>query len=170
MAFAIDMILSAVRLLAAMVFSAGALYSGMSLLDRLTQGIDEWKEIKKGNLAFGLLFASVMIATILLVEPRISDILLFIQSDLPAVLTAQLLALMLANYFIGLFLAIVIIYLTINLIDRITPDLDELAELKKGNLAVALVLSLAIVLVIIAVRIPLENVFVLIKNLESTLV
>jgi uncharacterized membrane protein YjfL (UPF0719 family) len=167
---AVELVIAVFRIISALVFSAGALYSGMNLLDRLTPGIDEWKEIKKGNAALGILFAAVMISTFLIVEPRISDLLLYIQGDLPVLLTIKLITLMTLNYLAALFSGILMIYLTIGLIDRITPDLDELAELKKGNLAVAIILSVALILIIVAGSVPLETIFSIIKDMESTIV
>ena len=166
---AVDLIRMMAGILAALVFSAGALYTGMGLLDRLTSGIDEWKEIRKGNAAVGLLFATVMISMILLIGPRIAEMVYPIQNDmgLPATQLIVLLLFTLVNYLLGLLAAIVLIYLTINLIDRITPDLEELAELKKGNLAVALILSAALVLVVLTASTGMENLFSMIKSVES---
>jgi uncharacterized membrane protein YjfL (UPF0719 family) len=166
----VEILLAFTRIITALVLSSGALYSGMRLLDRLTQGTDEWKEIKKGNIAFAVLFASVMASTILLVEPRISDLLFYIQGDLPALLTVKLVALMSLNFVAGLFAATFLIYITINLVDRITPDLDEITELKKGNVAVALILSAALLLVTISARAPLETLFSILKDMESVLI
>ncbi|MFN7991199.1 MAG: DUF350 domain-containing protein [Candidatus Micrarchaeia archaeon] len=165
----IQSVIVAARVLAAMALSAGALYCGMGLLDRLTAGVDEWKEIKKGNLAFGLLFAAVMLSIVLLVEPRITDLVTSLRADLPPVLVLELLGLGIINYLACLFIATGLVFLTIHLIDRITPDLDEMAELKKGNLAVALILSVALVLVIFAVRAPVESAFRSLLSLESLL-
>ncbi|NYZ73670.1 DUF350 domain-containing protein [Candidatus Micrarchaeota archaeon] len=165
----LDLARMLIGIITALVFSAGALYTGMGLLDRLTSGIDEWKEIKKGNAAVGLLYAAVMISMMLLIGPRIAEIVYPIQNDmgLPATQLVVLLLFTLVNYLAGLLSAIVLIYLTINLIDRITPDLEELAELKKGNLAVALILSAALVLVVLAASTGMENLFSMIKSVES---
>ncbi len=156
-------------IITALVFSAGALYTGMGLLDRLTTHIEEWKEIKKGNLAVGLLFAAVMISMVLLIGPRIADMVYPIQNDmgLPATQLIVLLLFTFVNYLVGLLASIILIYLAINLIDRITPDLDELAELKKGNLAVALILSVALVLVVLMASTGMETLFTMIKSVES---
>jgi uncharacterized membrane protein YjfL (UPF0719 family) len=148
------------RVVAAICLSAGALYTGMGLFDRLTAGIEEWKEMKKGNAAIGLLFVSVMAAMTLLMEQRISDLVFAIQPATSAVswhLVILVLAFTLLNYLAGLLASVVLIFLAINIIDRITPDLDELAELKKGNLAVALVLAAAVILVIFLARQPFES-------------
>lgn len=173
-----------VRILAgiviSLVLSAGALYSGMGLLDRLTQGIDEWKEMRKGNAAVALFFAAAMISMMILVGPRIYDLAYMVQSGillLPSsaiVLTPPQLAVAvlfgLANYLAGLLLAIVLIFLSINIVDRITPDLEELAELKKGNLGVAIILAVAVVLIVFAASQPVESLFSMIKSLESAFI
>ncbi|HSB47232.1 MAG TPA: DUF350 domain-containing protein [Candidatus Bilamarchaeum sp.] len=167
---AVELVVAVARIVAALVFSAGALYSGMNLLDRLTPGVDEWKEIRKGNAALGILSAAVMVSTFLVVEPRISDLLFYIQADLPVLLTVKLVAVMGLNYLLALLSGIALIFLTISLIDRITPDLDELAELKKGNLAVAILLSAALILIITSAGAPLETIFSILKDVESTII
>lgn len=167
----VDLLRVLIGIVTALVFSAGALYTGMSLLDKLTAGIDEWKEIKKGNAAVGLLFAAVMVCMVLIIGPRISELVYAIQADaLENGTVPQLIALfvfLLMNYLAGLLIAVLVIYLTINLIDRITPDLQELAELKKGNLAVALMFSTALVLIVLLSSASIESIFTMVKSLET---
>jgi len=155
------------KLVAAIGLSAGALYSGMSLIDRLTSGIEEWKEIKKGNAAVGLLFLSVMVAIVLLMEIRISDVLFSIRADLGLLMAAKLLFFSIINYALGLLASVIIIFLTINTVDRITGDINEFSELKKGNLAVALILATSLILITLAARHPFESAFDIIIRMES---
>ncbi|MFH0737965.1 MAG: DUF350 domain-containing protein [Candidatus Micrarchaeota archaeon] len=135
------------RIVAALVLSAGTLYSGMRLLDGLTSGIDEWKEIKKGNVAIGILFASVMASLMLLVGPAIYALAAYLGLGGDAVSMLIVFLKMLLNFIIFQILGIVVIFLTLNLVDRITPDIDEFAELKKGNIAIAVVMASALLLV-----------------------
>lgn len=165
----VDIVVSVVKIIAAMALSAGALYSGISLFDRLTPGLDEWKEIKKGNSAVAVLLSSLMLSIIILASARIGDLVFYIQADLPLLLSVKLLALMFINYLLGLLAAVTIAFITVNLIDRITPDLEELAELKKGNIAVAIILSVSLILVALGASGPLEILFNLIKSLESVI-
>jgi len=157
------------RILFAIVLSAGAVYSGISLLDKLTAGIDEWKEIKKGNIAIAILFTAVMVAVLLIMEPRINDFVGLISAAPDVVLSLELLALSLLNYLLGLLASVILLFLTINLIDRITQDLDEFSELKKGNAAVGLILATAILLVLLVAKGPLETGFTMLKLLELNL-
>lgn len=157
------------RILASVVLSAAALYGGMNIFDRMTAGIDEWKEIKKGNLAVGLLLAAVMASMMVMLQPRILDVVANIRADIAPTAVALLLLLTFVNYAAGILAGAALVFLTLSLIDRLTPDLDEMAELKKGNVAVALVYSLALLLVVFAVNVPLQDAFSLLLQAESLL-
>lgn len=165
----IGFIVAALKLIAAIILSIGGIYTGVNLLDRLTQGIDEWKEIRKGNVAIGLLIAAVMASIIFLVQPRITDFVFSIRTDLPLGTVAKLLAITFVNYLLGLLASVFVIFLSINVIDRITHDLDEFSELKKGNVAVALILAAALVLVTLAVKAPLDSAFTMLISMETSL-
>lgn len=165
----IEFVFAVARLLAAIVLSAGALYTGMDLLDRLTSGIEEWKEIKKGNVAAGIIFVAVMVSMVLLMEERITDFVGLIQGGFPVGLTIKMLALAFINYVLGLLVSIAAIFLSIHTIDRITSDVDEFAELKKGNVAVALIFAAAVVLIAFIARYPVESAFDNLIRMESVL-
>ena len=158
-----------VRIVAALVLSTGTLYSGMRLLDSLTSGIDEWKEIRRGNIAIGVLFSSVMASLLLLVCPAIDGVVWSIGAGDGPLQMAAMISLSLFNYVLALIAGIIVIFLTLNLIDRITPDVDEFAELKKGNVAVGLVMASALLLVALASRMHFGFFLFLIRNAELAL-
>lgn len=162
---AAQLLAGALQVLSTMVLSAGALYTGVSVLDRLTAGIDEWKEIKKGNLAVGLFFATVMFAVTVLMGPRIHDFSLLLQPQ-PVI---PLMGFAFVNYLIGLALSITVIYLAIHIIDNLTRDLDEMAELKKGNTSVALILSMVLFAVSTTSAVAMDTIFTIIKAWELSL-
>lgn len=167
----IGFMVAALRILSAMALSAGAVYSGIWLFDRLTAGIDEWKEMKKGNAAVGILLVSIIASMVLLIEHRILDLVFAIQAETPAIpwhTILLILAFTLANYVLALLGAIILVFLTINIIDRMTMDLDELAELKKGNVAVALLLAASLLLVVFVAREPFKTAFDLLISVESS--
>lgn len=159
----IQFLVFVVQLVAAIVLSAGALYTGIGMLDRLTPGIDEWKQIKKGNLAVGIFYATVMFSLILLVAPLIGDFIGYLM--LP--LQPYALLMTFINYLLGLLAATVIIFLTIHVIDRLTIDLDEMEQLEKGNLAIALIMSVALLSVVYVTSFPFESAFDMLKSMES---
>ncbi|MEW6748808.1 MAG: DUF350 domain-containing protein [Candidatus Micrarchaeota archaeon] len=157
------------RILAALALSAGTLYSGMRMLDSLTSGIDEWKEIQKGNAAIGILFVAVMASLILLVGPMIDGVVSTINPGMLAPVPIIIFVLSVFNFLIGLLAGVVVLFIAINLIDRITPDVEEFAELKKGNAAVALIFAAALLLVAVTARAPFESFFALLQTAESAL-
>jgi uncharacterized membrane protein YjfL (UPF0719 family) len=162
----LQLIAAAVRIMMALVLSAGSLYVGMRVLDRMTAGLEEWKEIKKGNLAVGLFYAAVLISLMILVAPRIEEVILFLDVTLPL----KLLAFSIVNFLISLPLSIIVIYLAIHLIDRLTGDVSEISQIKKGNLSMSLVFSVSVLLVSFMTIVPMESLFLIIKSLESLLI
>ena len=57
-----------IQLVIAIVFAVVALYIGFWVLGKITKGIDEEKELAKGNAAVGILVASVFVAIALVVQ------------------------------------------------------------------------------------------------------
>lgn len=165
----IQFIVALLKLIAGIVLSIGAVYTSVNLLDRLTSGIDEWKEIKKGNLAIGLFMAAVMFSVILLTESRITDVVLSLSPDFSIEIMLKLLLITLFNYLLGLLAGVFVIFLSINLIARLTHDLDEFGELKKGNVAVALFIATALIIIMIAAKTPVEYAFTMLKSMETAL-
>ncbi len=166
----IGIVIAVVRILSSIVLSAGALYAGVGFFDRMTPELEEWKEMKKGNVAIGILLVSVMAGMLLLMEQRIGEIVFAIQfptTIIPLQTVSLILAFTVLNYLLGLILSVLMIFLAINLVDRITTGVNELSELKKGNIAVALVLSAAIFLIVFAARPSIESAFTVLLNLES---
>jgi uncharacterized membrane protein YjfL (UPF0719 family) len=163
----IQFFVAVLKLLAAIVLSVGAIYSGIGIFDRMTRGIDEWKELRKGNAAVGILFAAVIISMMLLVSPRIEQFVFYIQPFLPVQTTLLMLAFTFINYLLDVLLSLFIIYLTLNLFDRLTVGLDEMEALKKGNVAVALMIAALLLGVVLAVRVPLDYTFQVVSALEA---
>ncbi len=163
----IAFIMYGLGIFSAIVLSAGALYSSINMLDRLTAGIDEWKLIKGGNVAVGIFYGAVMLSIVVLVGPRIAEFVGYLVSGLPLEYLIIALFFSLVNYLLGLLAAIVIIFLTIHVIDRLTSDLDEFKELERGNVAVAVIMAVVLLSVVLASTGPLEAAFGLINYLES---
>ena len=167
--YIIFFIAALVRIFVALALSVASLHLALRALDSLTSGIDEWEEIKKGNIAIGLLTLAVLASVILLVGPRIEQLVLSIRPELSLVILGALLAFTLFNFLLSLGAAIFIIFLAFSLVDRLTHDLDEFAELKKGNLAVALLMAGSILLITFVVKVPFDQLFMLLESVESSL-
>jgi uncharacterized membrane protein YjfL (UPF0719 family) len=145
-----------VQLVIAILFAVVALYIGFSVLGWITKGIDEEKELAKGNAAVGILVASVFIAIALVVQSGVSGLSVGINKALSiGILTGDgIFAVVIAiiQLILGIVLAIAAIYLALNILDRLTTGVEEFEELKKGNVAVALEMAGVIIAVAVIIQ------------------
>jgi uncharacterized membrane protein YjfL (UPF0719 family) len=132
-----------IQLIIAIILAVVALYIGFSVFSRITKGMDEEKELMKGNPAVGIIIASIFFAIALVVQSGIAGISVGIMKALAGdwlAIVASLIQLIL-----GIILAIGAIYLALNILDRLTKGVDEFEEIKKGNVAVSLMMAGVIV-------------------------
>ncbi len=146
-----------IQLVIAIILAVIALYIGFSVLGRITKGIEEEKEIARGNAAVGILVASVFIAIGIVVQSGVAGVskglstalnagdLLSLQGIMPIILA-------ILQLILGIVLAIAAIYLALNVLDRLTKGIEEFEELKKGNVAVALEMAGAIITTAIIIQ------------------
>jgi uncharacterized membrane protein YjfL (UPF0719 family) len=132
-----------IQLLVAIILAVIALYIGFSVLSRITKGIDEEKELLKGNVAVGIIIASVFFAIAIVVQSGVAGISIGISEAL----AGDFLALGVAaiQLVLGILLAVAAIYISLNVLDRLTKGIDEFEEIRKGNIAVALMMAGVIV-------------------------
>ena len=151
MTMAVNVAIGLVQLVAAILFSVVALYAGMFTFSSLTGGFDAPGELKKGNVAVGILVASVFIGISLAVDAGVRGILTglsLVAAD--GVLDAADLvpvSASVAELALSILLAIGSVYGVMYGLARFHHSLDALRELKAGNTAMALVFGSMIVLV-----------------------
>ncbi len=63
-----------IQLILGILLAIGAIYIALNILDKLTKGIEEFEELKKGNVAVALEMAGVIIAVALIIQSGISGI------------------------------------------------------------------------------------------------
>ncbi len=144
--------LSILELFVSMVVAIFSVYTGVHLFDRLTKGMDEWKELKKGNLAVGILIASFVLSIVLMIEPGLTSLSSLVGSAIGIKGIALAFVIGLVNVLIALFFAVLVLFLTMTVFDQMTTDIDEMSELKKGNIAVAVVLSAVFIAVALVAK------------------
>ena len=132
-----------IQLIIAILLAVVALYIGYSTFSRITKGMDEQQELMKGNAAVGIIIAAVFFAIALVVQSGVAGISVGIINALEGDWLALVAAFI--QLLLGIILAIAAIYLALNILDRLTKGVDEFAELKKGNVAVALMMAGVIV-------------------------
>lgn len=148
--------LGIIQLVIAILFAVVALYIGFSVLGWITKGIDEEKELAKGNVAVGILVASVFIAIGLVVQSGVSGLSVGINKALSiGILSGDgifTVVVAILQLLLGIVLAIGGIYLALNILDRLTTGVEEFEELKKGNVAVALEMAGVIIAVAVIIQ------------------
>ena len=65
---------SIIQLLLGIVLAVGAIYLALYILDKLTKGVDEFEEIKKGNVAVALEMGGVIIAVAVIIQSGVIGI------------------------------------------------------------------------------------------------
>jgi uncharacterized membrane protein YjfL (UPF0719 family) len=152
----INAVVGIIQLVIAIILAVVALYIGFSVLGKITKGIDEEKEIAKGNTAVGILVASVFIAIGIVVQSGVSGISRGISAALSvgilSVTGIAIIIVSIVQLILGIVLAIVAIYLALNILDKLTKGIEEFEELKKGNVAVALEMAGVIITVAIIIQ------------------
>ncbi len=145
-----------IQLVIAIIFAVVALYIGFAVLGKITKGINEEKELAKGNVAVGIFVASVFVAIALVVQSGVSGLSHGISKAMSVGLLSVegLLDISVAfvQLILGIVLAIAAIYLALNILDKLTKGVEEFEELKKGNVAVALEMAGVIIAVAVIIQ------------------
>jgi uncharacterized membrane protein YjfL (UPF0719 family) len=121
------------------VVAALVAYLGVWLFEQSTRDIDEWDELRQGNLAMGVVMAAIVLAVGIIVRPALQDPL--VAADVGRSRPLYELAVNGIGLLIALLLAVMAVALAIWLFTRLTGDLDEWAELAAGNRAVAVLMA-----------------------------
>jgi uncharacterized membrane protein YjfL (UPF0719 family) len=132
-----------IQLLLAIILAVIALYIGFSVLSRITKGIDEEKELLKGNVAVGIIIAAVFFAIAIVVQSGVAGVSIGIAKALSGDFIT--LAVAVIQLILGILLAIAAIFIALNVLDRLTKGIEEFKEIQKGNIAVALMMAGVIV-------------------------
>ena len=151
-----NVVVGLAQLVIAIIFAVVALYIGFAVLSKITKGIDEEKELAKGNVAVGILVASVFVAIALVVQSGVSGLSVGINKAVSiGILSIDgLLAIVFAfvQLILGIVLAVGAIYLALYILDKLTKDVEEFEELKKGNVAVAIEIAGVIIAVAVIIQ------------------
>jgi uncharacterized membrane protein YjfL (UPF0719 family) len=152
----VNAIVGLVQLIVAIIFSVVALYIGFITLAKITKDIDVEKELAKGNAAVGIIVAAVFVAIALVVQSGVSGLSVGIGKAASVGLLSLdgLLAIgaAIVQLILGIVLAIAAIYLSLNILDKLTKGVDEFEEIKKGNVAVALEMAGVIIAVAVIIQ------------------
>ncbi|VVB70627.1 Uncharacterised protein [uncultured archaeon] len=134
------------------IFSMASVYLAIRVYDRITEGIDEIQELKKGNVAVGLLLAAIIYGISSIVASGVGNLTNLLSFDtLSGSVSASSvlvnLVLGIVQLVVSILVAVVAIYVALRVLDGITTEINEMIEIKKGNVAVA-ILMVAVILAV----------------------
>jgi uncharacterized membrane protein YjfL (UPF0719 family) len=137
----IGLILSLIQLIVGLALAMGSVYLGLRMFDKLTEGIDELAELKKGNVAVAILLGAIVFSIANVVQVSVMNLTRSLTIGMPVLQLAIGIIVGLIHMFIGIVLAVISIYIAVRILDKITVGIDEFKELKKGNVAVAILMA-----------------------------
>ncbi len=115
-------------------------------------------DLKKGNIAVSIFAGAITICVLILVQssilPSVNALRAMVLSSAKIHITMVLLSLgyFLVFYLISVVISVVVILLSIGIYMRATKKIDEIEEIKKNNIAVAVILSLVILGVMLFIK------------------
>lgn len=138
---ALALLLGFVQLVVSLALFTLAVNNGIAVVSRMIEGLDIWGEIKRKNVAVGLLAGGAVIAYTNVVSGGIAGmtrglqslVVFDIKNGLSAVLGGAV------NLIVALAVAGLAISWTFKVMDKWTKDIDEKAEFKNGNAAIGIV-------------------------------
>jgi len=131
----------ALELFFGLVYATSAIYLGVKLFDRLTPEIDEMRELKRGNVAVAIVLVAIIIAIAGIIQTGFMDFEAQLKGGLTPPLILLLIALALVKLIWSLLISLASLFVAIKMLDAMTVEIDEVSELKRRNIAVAILIA-----------------------------
>jgi uncharacterized membrane protein YjfL (UPF0719 family) len=158
-----DVVIGMIQLIIAIIFSVIALYAGLLTFNHLTGGFDAPGEIKRGNVAVGLLIASIYIGISIPAYAGIQAILAGLNSiateGMFSAESAFNVVFIIVELGLSILLAVAAIYIVMYIIAQVSSSIDVLREIKYGNVSMALVVASMILSVCIVIHWSIDGLF-----------
>jgi len=147
----IGLICGIVYLILSFLLALLATFGAFRIFDKLTRDIDEISELKANNVAVSIMLAGMLLSSAIImktvIQPAISTLQVYLYEGITGPAVLKVIGFVAAYITGATILGISAIWGTVWCFMALTRTMDELAEIKKNNVAVAI--TLATVLVII---------------------
>lgn len=146
----IGLVVGGTHLVLSFVLAIASTYGSFRIFDFLTKDINENEELNANNIAVAVVLSGMLLSAAIVVKqvlsPAMSTFETFLYDGFSVAALAQFI-----GYFLGylagtLLITVIAIWLAIISFLKLTRGIDEFAEIKKGNIAVAVVLAVSIVI------------------------
>ncbi len=147
----IDLIIGLAEIVLSLFLGFLTVWFAFKRFARLTREIDEMGALKENNVAAGILLGSTILSVGLVVRqaasPAISSLQTIIHKGLTFLGALKVIGIALASIVVVLIVALAAIWTAVRLFLKLTKDIDELAEIRRNNVAVAIVLGAVIIVI-----------------------
>ena len=158
-----QLLLALAQLAIAIILSAIAAYLAFYLFQWFTRNLDEWEELRQGNPAVGIVLGAIVLSVAIVLRPALSvNTGLW---DIGRALYVRVLVVEALQLAVGLVLAVITLALALFLFAALTRGIDEVEELKKGNLAIAGLLAGVVISVALMVSQAIAQIMSLVSSL-----
>jgi uncharacterized membrane protein YjfL (UPF0719 family) len=158
-----QLLLALAQLAIAIVLSAIAAYLAFYLFQWFTRNLDEWEELRQGNPAVGIVLGATVLSVAIVLRPALTvNTGLW---DIGRALYVRVLVVEALQLAVGLVLAVITLALALFLFAALTRGIDEVEELKKGNLAIAGLLAGVVISVALMVSQAIAQIMSLVSSL-----
>jgi uncharacterized membrane protein YjfL (UPF0719 family) len=158
-----NLFLSGVQFIVAIVAAAIVAYLSVWLFDKATRDLDEWNELRKGNVAVGVILGAMIIGVGIVLRPALAPLNLNLDAAATDAVVYRVL-LHGVQVLVGIVLAVVSLGLSLWLFTRLTGSIDEWAEIGRGNVAIAAVLAGVIIATALITSTTMDAVLALIAR------
>ena len=140
-AVVIGLVTAVIALLISLWLAMQAVKKAIEMFDKTTQGIDEWTELAKGNTAVGIVMAAMIYAVGNIISNGVEGLTGAIMA--PSLSWAFVLSVVIGviNLLVALWIATSVVSLAIKTLDKATEKIEEMKEIAKGNVAVAVMVA-----------------------------
>lgn len=146
-----------------LIFGLLTIYIALKVIDKLVLKVNTLKMEKEGNISIALFKAVLIISTLLLIQTSVASSNSTLQTLVEAhnKITVKIFLVsfgyFLLFYSISLVFSVLLILISFYVYIRTTVNLDEIAEIKKNNIAVSVSLSLVILGMTLFIRPSFDN-------------
>jgi uncharacterized membrane protein YjfL (UPF0719 family) len=140
-----------------LILSMWAVKKAITVFDSLTKDIDEQEELRKGNVAVGILLAAVIYSIATVISGGVEGLTKAIKPEVSLAVVFGI-VIGVVNLLVGIYVATYTITFALKMLDKITKDVDEWKELAKGNVAVAVVMAGVLLAVSSVVQIGVKGI------------
>ena len=135
----VQLLLGIAQLGAAVVLSAISAYLAFYLFQLFTRNLDEREALRQGNTAVGIVVGAMLVAVAIVLRPAF--VVQTTTWDAGETFFFRVLLVEGVQLAVGMVLAIASLALALFLFAGLTRGIDEIAELERGNLAIAALLA-----------------------------